>query len=413
MNLMKIRGVNSCRGCGSQELSNILSLGSLPIANELMKDVDSLVEVFPLDLSICAKCCLGQVGDTVSRGRLFSDYRYLSSISHSFLKHAEEYTKLVTELIQFKPGDWVLEIASNDGYLLKNFVSMGIDCLGIEPSENVSKIAKSIGVPTQNSFFGESVANELVRSKGYPKLVIANNVLAHVPDIPDFIKGIEIVTGPSTIISVENPSIMNIFKDMQFDSIYHEHYSYLSVTAVEKLLDNTDLKLFDAQKISTHGGSIRYWISRKSLDSKHPSRVLEIKAEEMRSGIFEPDNWSRLQSSVSEIAISFRDLLNGLSDKNARVWGFGAAAKASTILNYSKIEKGMIRGIADSSPEKQGWFMPTQGIPIVAPDEMYKDNPTHIIIFPWNIAEELKSSILGNLGSTTKILKLIPSIQEL
>ena len=391
---MKIRGVNFCRGCNSQELSNVLSLGNLPIANELMRGANSLVEEFPLDLSICANCCLGQVGDTVSRGRLFSDYRYLSSISHSFL------------------GDWVLEIASNDGYLLKNFVSRGIDCLGIEPSENVSKIAESIGVPTQNTFFGESVASELIRSKGYPKLVIANNVLAHVPDVPDFIRGIEIVTGPSTIVSVENPSIMNIFADLQFDSVYHEHYSYLSVTAVERLLSETNLKLFNAQKISTHGGSIRYWISRNTLSHDLQSKVSEIKEEEEMSGIFEPQNWSQLQSSVTQIAESFRALLHELSHENARVWGFGAAAKASTILNYSKIGKGLIKGIADSSPEKQGWYMPTQGIPIVSPEKMYRDKPTHIIIFPWNIAEELKSSILRNVVNTTKILRLIPNIQE-
>jgi hypothetical protein len=409
---MKIRGVNFCRGCNSQQLSKVLPLGNLPIANELMRSADSPVEEFPLDLSICTNCCLGQVGDTVSRGRLFSDYRYLSSISHSFLKHAQEFTIYVTELIQFEPGDWVLEIASNDGYLLKNFVLRGIDCLGVEPSENVSKIAESIGVPTQNSFFGESVASELIRSKGYPKLVIANNVLAHVPDIPDFIKGIETVTGPSTIVSVENPSILNIFADLQFDSVYHEHYSYLSVTAVENLLSSTNLKLFNAQKISTHGGSIRYWISRKTLSHDLQSKVAEIKEEEEMSGIFQPQNWSQLQSSVNQIAVSFRTLLHDLSQDNARVWGFGAAAKASTILNYSKIQRGLIRGIADSSPEKQGWFMPNQGIPIVSPEKMYSDNPTHIIVFPWNIAEELKSSILRNMDSTTKILKLIPSIQE-
>ena len=409
---MRTRGVNFCRGCDSQELTSVLSLGNLPIANELMKDLNSLVEEFPLELSICHNCCLGQVGDVVSRGRLFNDYRYLSSVSQSFLRHAEEFTTYVTELIQFETGDWVLEIASNDGYLLKNFVSRGIDCLGIEPSENVSKIARSIGVPTQNTFFGESVAIELVRTKGYPKLVIANNVLAHVPDIQDFLKGIEIVTGPSTIVTVENPSIMNIFRDLQFDSIYHEHYSYLSVTALENLLSKTDLKLFNAQKISTHGGSIRYWISRSNLSHGVLSKVSEIREEEEKSGIFEPENWSQLQTTVVQIAISFKKLLHDLSNEKARVWGFGAAAKASTILNYSKIEKELIRGIADSSPEKQGWYMPSQGIPIVTPERMYRDNPTHIIIFPWNIAGELKLSILRNLSDTTTILKLIPNIQE-
>lgn len=409
---MKICGVNICRGCDSQKLSKVLSLGNLPIANELIKEVNSLVEEFPLELSICRNCGLGQVGDVVSRGRLFNDYRYLSSVSQSFLRHAEEFTTYVTELIRFQAGDWVLEIASNDGYLLKNFVSKGIDCLGIEPSENVSKIARNIGVPTQNTFFGASVATELVRTKGYPKLVIANNVLAHVPDIQDFLKGIEIITGPSTTVTVENPSIMNIFSDLQFDSIYHEHYSYLSVTAVENLLSKTNLKLYNVQKILTHGGSIRYWISRKQLSHGVRSKVSKIREEEKKSGIFEPENWSQLQSGVTQIATSFRKLLHDLSNENARVWGFGAAAKASTILNYSKIEKVLIRGIADSSPEKQGWYMPSQGIPIVTPEKMYRDNPTHIIIFPWNIADELKFSILRNLSDTTKILKLIPSIQE-
>ena len=260
------RGSDFCRGCLGGNLFSALDLGSLPIANELLLTEHGEIEKYPLHLKVCAECGLGQVADVVTPERIFRDYRYLSSMSSTFLQHASDY---VTQKVQegiFLPGDWVLEIASNDGYLLKNFLPFGILAIGVEPAENVAEISRSLGVETISEFFSSQLANELLAKHGYPKLIIANNVMAHVPDLVDFIKGLAILCGPDTQISVENPSLSNILVGMQFDTIYHEHYSYLSASSVARLGKMYGLNLFKVEQLSIHGGSNRYWLRVSTSD---------------------------------------------------------------------------------------------------------------------------------------------------
>ena len=285
------RGEFFCRGCLGKNLFSALDLGKLPIANELLLSSEGEIEKFPLHLRICTDCGLGQVADVVTPERIFRDYRYLSSLSTTFLKHASDFVSEQVDRNTFLPHDWVLEIASNDGYLLKNFISYGIRVVGIEPAENVAATSRSLGIDTISEFFSSQLARELLARYGYPKMIIANNVMAHVPDLVDFIRGLQTLCGPVTQISIENPSLSNILVGMQFDTIYHEHYSYLSATTVSELSKRNGLQLFRVEELKIHGGSNRYWLRALSENSPVDSSVDSLILDEKSKGLFELTNW--------------------------------------------------------------------------------------------------------------------------
>ncbi|MEI6096199.1 MAG: alpha/beta fold hydrolase, partial [Gammaproteobacteria bacterium] len=290
---IKGRGGVICRGCLGRNLFSGLDLGELPIANELLQSSEGSLDKFPLHLRICADCGLGQVEDVVTPERIFRDYRYLSSMSTTFLQHAADFVNQRVQEGMFSPGDWVLEIASNDGYLLKNFLPYGIMAIGVEPAENVAEISRGLGVHTISEFFSSRLAKELLTKYGHPKLIIANNVMAHVPDLIDFVKGLAILCSEKTKISIENPSLANILIGMQFDTIYHEHYSYLSASAVATISRNNDLHLFKVEELSIHGGSNRYWLCAKSEGAIiDPSFESVVKYERV-SGLFEAKEWTQ------------------------------------------------------------------------------------------------------------------------
>lgn len=407
------RGINICRGCNHTELFSVIDLGCLPIANELWSTHKESEETFPLHLRICSSCGLGQVEDAVTPTRLFRDYRYLSSISTSFVEHARKYAFSASQTIDFEIGDWVLEIASNDGYLLKHFIDLGIEVLGVEPAENVAKIAVNAGVPTISEFFGADLAASLLKDRGHPRLVVANNVLAHVPDLQDFVHGLAIIAGPKTVISVENPSLMNFLENDQFDTIYHEHYSYLTANSVAKIVQNFGLSLFDLDQISIHGGSNRYWLRLSSANEAIEERVqIQIEAE-VRGGLFDREAWDAFSSRVDTVLMNFRHWLKSSFEENRRVFGYGAAAKASTMLNAAKIEKKWLSAIADGSPEKQGRYMPMEGIPIISPEEMFSLEPSDIVVFPWNISDELVNLIEIQGISGIRIWQTIPHLEKI
>lgn len=407
------RGKEFCRGCNKSELFSALDLGGLPIANELWPTEDELKEVFPLHLRICTSCGLGQVEDVVTPSRLFRDYRYLSSMSSVFVAHAKEYATEIAARLDFKPKDWVLEIGSNDGYLLKHFIKLGVDVLGIEPAENVAKIATQSGVPSVSEFFGVELASSLIEKRGFPRLVVANNVMAHVPDIQDFIGGLAKVAGPNTVISIENPSLMNFLEKNQFDTIYHEHYSYLTAHSVANIVKNFGLELFDVEKIPTHGGSNRYWLrSVSSTTPKSDAVKLSIESE-VSNGLFDRTAWDSFSEEVKMNLRDFRTWLIGAFNEDKKVVGYGAAAKASTLLNGAEVAKKWFVAIADASHEKQGRFMPAEGIPIISPQEMFELKPTDVIIFPWNIQDELIQLIKGGSQADTRIWRVIPHLEQI
>ncbi len=388
-------------------------MGLLPIANELWLDIDYEEEVFPLHLRICRNCGLGQVEDVVSPERLFSDYRYLSSTSSLFSEHAKLFVQSVLKSGLIKEGDWVLEIASNDGYLLKHFVESKISVLGIEPAENISLVSESLGIPTLNTFFSSQTSKQILEERGYPKLIIANNVLAHVPDIQDFLLGIATLCGDETQISIENPSLLNILHLNQFDTIYHEHYSYLSVNSVHRLSSNFGLELFDVKEINTHGGSNRYWLRRQKEVREIPRVIEGLIQSELGQGLLSQPHWDQCAQNVEKILIELNEWLSSCSRDGRKVCGYGAAAKASTLLNAAKIERGRLEFIADGSIEKQGRRMPIKGFPIVSPIEMLESNPTDVLIFPWNISSEIASLIREVSPKSIRIWQAVPNLREI
>lgn len=406
------RGRSFCRGCLGKNLFSGLDLGELPIANELLKSSEDHLEKFPLHLSVCTDCGLGQVADVVTPERIFRDYRYLSSMSTTFLKHASDFVTHQVELGIFSPGDWVLEIASNDGYLLKNFLQFGIKVLGVEPAENVAEISRGLGIDTISEFFSSQLAKELLAKYGYPKLIIANNVMAHVPDLTDFIKGLAVLCGPQTQITIENPSLANILIGMQFDTIYHEHYSYLSATSVGKISQINGLHLFKVEELAIHGGSNRYWLKATAPNNEFDASVERVAKFEVDSGLFDANEWANYSFKVANILNGFLQWLLDGRNEDRRVYGYGAAAKASTILNSIEIDPHLVLAIADVSLEKQKRFMPPHGIKIISPEEMFSNNPTDILIFPWNIKSEIANYLRSNLDNKVRLWCAIPNMHE-
>lgn len=406
------RGEFFCRGCLGENLFSALDLGMLPIANELLLSSESEIEKFPLHLRICIDCGLGQVADVVTPERIFRDYRYLSSLSTTFLQHASDFVKEQVEKSTFLPQDWVLEIASNDGYLLKNFIPYGIRVVGVEPAENVAATSRSLGIETISEFFSSKLANELLARYGYPKMIIANNVMAHVPDLIDFIQGLQTLCGPATQISIENPSLSNILVGMQFDTIYHEHYSYLSATTVSKLSRRNGLQLFRVEELTIHGGSNRYWLRTFSENSPVDSSVHSVILDEKSKGLFELSNWVSYSLKVSKVLKGLEAWLNTEANKGNRIYGYGAAAKASTLLNSIKLQADLIVAIADASQEKQNRFMPPNGIRIISPEQLYEQKPIDILIFPWNIKSEIAVNLKLNLGPDIRFWCAIPEMHQ-
>ncbi len=406
------RGAIFCRGCSGENLFSALDLGALPIANELLLTAESEIEEFPLHLRICSDCGLGQVADVVTPERIFRDYRYLSSLSTTFLKHAQDFVSQQIKGNSFSPEDWVLEIASNDGYLLKNFLPHGIRVVGVEPAENVAAVSRSLGIETISEFFSSQLAREILLQQGYPKMIIANNVMAHVPDLVDFIQGLEILCGPETQISIENPSLSNILIGMQFDTIYHEHYSYLSASTVSELSNLNGLQLFKVEELSIHGGSNRYWLRAFSNHSPVDSSVNSLIKYEQMCGLFESAEWESYSVRVSKVLKDLSIWLSDGSEQGLRIYGYGAAAKASTLLNSINNQTEFLLAIADASQEKQNRFMPPNGVKIISPKQLFEKRPTDVLIFPWNIKSEIAAYLRQNLGTGVRFWCAIPEMHQ-
>jgi hypothetical protein len=406
------RGHEICRVCGSSELFTGMSLGELPIANELSTHEQEATEVFDLTLMICSICGLGQVGEEIPPSRLFGDYRYMSSVSSIFVEHALGFANKLLPQINKDSGDWVLEIASNDGYLLQFLTNESIPVLGVEPATNIAEYANKKGIPTLNKFFTANLAKEILEERGFPRFIVANNVLAHVPDINDFVEGISVLTGPDTRVSIENPSIMNILEGGQFDTIYHEHFSYLSANTMQTIARVNDLDLYEVEEISIHGGSNRYWLSRIGATKIEPS-VKRVSDLETLAGLYKEDCWENAQRNMENSILEFRNLLKITKESGGIFCGYGAAAKSSTILNMAAVTKNDFSSIADESTEKQGRFLPAMNIPIESPNQMFNRIPTDIVIFPWNIEEEIKAKIASGCQEKVNIWKLIPNLSRI
>jgi hypothetical protein len=329
-----------------------------------------------------------QLDHVVEAEAIFTDYAYFSSFSESWLDHAARYAAAMRERLSLGAQSFVVEIASNDGYLLRNFVTIGIPCLGVEPAANVAASAVAAGVPTEVRFFGQEAARDIVARRGPADLVIANNVLAHVPDVVDFAAGLAHLAGPRGVVTIEAPHLLSLVDGVQFDTIYHEHYAYWSLYAVERLLAAQGLRVFDVEKLTTHGGSLRYFASADGARAEGPGLVA-VRAEEAVRGIAGDAFYQGFNVRVAEALAAFKAWLAQCRAAGMRLGAYGAAAKGNTFLNAAGVTATDFVAVADRNPAKQDRLLPGSAIPIVSPEALLAMAPDTILILPWNLAEEI------------------------
>jgi len=381
-----------CRGCNGTNLFDAIDLGKIPVAAGFAKEDLLTPELYETKMVVCESCGLGQTSIDLDESSLFSYYNFRTSLSKSFLEHSKAYCNEVIEKYNITKDDWVLELASNDGYMLKYFKEKGIGILGVDPAENLAFYSAINGVPTIPQFFGSKLAQDILKEKGYPKLIIANNVMAHVPNIQDFMNGISILCSDETVVSVENPTIMNILEKDHFDTIFHEHYSYLSCNSVSRLANLFNLKLFDVEFLTTHGGSNRYWLSK---NKEQKSIVNETILYEYQTGLMNKESWKISYDRIKSNVEKFYNKVVDLNNSGSIICGYTASAKSTVLLNFAQIKRGDIKAIADDAVEKQDHFLLGPSIPITSMEKMLLLNPTDIIVFSWNIYDEIKNKIVG------------------
>ena len=404
----------NCRGCGTSLSLTFLDLGVSPIANNLVEIENFSYEdiKFPLHVMTCQICSLVQLSEVIPREILFpSNYTYFSSYSSSWLQHSKSYAEKMISYMELNQSDLVVEIASNDGYLLQFFTNVDIQVLGIEPAEGVAKAAIAKGIPTQITYFGESTAIELAKRKK-PKLMIANNVLAHVPDLHDFIKGFSILIHDEGIITFVFPHLLNLIKYNQFDTIYHEHYSYLSVSALSPLFAKYGLKIVDIEKLLTHGGSLRLYVAKNSSSWKVHDSVQNIIEEESQYDPRKKEVYGVLQESTKKIKTDLLSTLKKYKTDGLKISAYGAAAKGVTLLNYCEINSDLIDYVVDLNPNKQGRFVPGSLIPIVDSKMLDTNPPDILLILPWNLTKEIKYQLSDYLKAGMKAFRAIPYVER-
>ena len=385
------RGSSICRGCQSNNLIDVLDLGSHPLPAEYGARPEDELETFPLQLKLCRDCGLGQIGEYVFPERIFHEtYPYLSSASSTWVQHAANYASEMAQKLSLNNDSLVIELASNDGYLLQQFLEKNIPVLGIEPTANTANIAKAKDIPTIVEFFGTSLAEELIHKYGKPDLIVAKNVYAHVPDLDDFTQGLSKLCGENTVITIENPSFLKLLSNNLFDTIYHEHYSYLSAHAVSKLASRHGMNLFHVDTLATHGGSIRYWLGKSQNIHKSVSDKLH---EELQIGLFEPEFLQSFACRASQSISEFRAWLEARKASQDVVVAYGAAHKGNTFLNSVGVASKYIQYVVDASFEKQGKFLPGSQIPVLPPSQLAKSDPTDVVILPCNMEDVLASNI--------------------
>lgn len=385
----------NCRHCNTELEHVFLDLGVAPHSNAyLTKDDLTKPEVYyPLKLYVCDNCFLVQTVDYVCADELFkSDYAYFSSVSSGWLKHAKHYSDMIIDKIGLTTESFVIEIASNDGYLLRNFVEMDVPCLGIEPTNSTADVAEQLGVPVLRRFFGSEVARQLAGNGKQADLIIGNNVYAHVPDINDFTNGMKRVLKPGGTITLEFPHLMQLIKQNQFDTVYHEHYSYLSLATVCRIFAQAGLRVFDVEQLSTHGGSLRIYACHEQEQRSQTPSVKELIAVEQEQGLFEIETYLSFQIKADKVKNDLLEFLLTQKKAGKTVIAYGAAAKGNTLLNYAGVKPDLLTFVCDAAISKQGKYLPGSRIPVLKPEKINEYKPDYIIILPWNIAQEVKQN---------------------
>ena len=383
----------NCRFCKTPVNVQFADLVNSPASNSyLTSEQLNEPEVFyPLKVMVCQKCFLVQVDEYKKSADIFnSDYAYFSSFSTSWLTHCKKYTEMMISRFGFKQNSLVTEIASNDGYLLQFFKEQNVPVLGIEPTANTAAVAIKKGIPSVVDFFGVRLATTLVNEGKKTDLLLGNNVLAHVPDIMDFVGGMKLLLKPNGVITMEFPHLYQLVLNSQYDTIYHEHFSYLSFTTVSQIFEANALQMFDVEEVSTHGGSLRIFAKHKEDLSKEISNnVVNMLAKEKKAGMLSIDYYSNFQQKIETIKNDLLEFLLQQKRLGKKVAAYGAAAKGNTLLNYCGIKNDMISFVVDANPHKQNKYMPASHIPIVLEERIKNDTPDFIIILPWNIKDEI------------------------
>lgn len=383
-----------CRSCGA-ELRNVFAdLGSTPLANRnLRADEVALERSYPLIARVCHECLLVQVDDSVPADDIFTEYDYFSSFSSMWVEHARRYCEAMTDRFKLDRMSQVVEIASNDGYLLQHFKAAGIRVQGVDPARNVAAVAVANGIPTDAVFFGVETARSMLERGLAADLMVANNVLAHVPDIRDFVGGFATLLKPEGVATFEFPHIMRLIENVQFDTIYHEHFYYLSLVAVERVLATAGLRVFDVEELSTHGGSLRLFVCKEPASHRPSARLDRLREQETTAGLDRLDGYLAFASKIAAVKNSFLAFLDGAKADGKRVAAYGAAAKGNTFLNVCGVAHPDIVAVYDLNPAKQGKLTPGSHIPIRPPAMIENDRPDYVVILPWNLAEEICKSM--------------------
>lgn len=406
----------NCRHCATPLSHTFLDLGFAPPSNAYLTaaDLAKPEKYFPLRVKVCDQCWLVQTEDYTQADELFSsDYAYFSSTSSGWLAHAEHYVKQISSELNLNSDCLVIEVASNDGYLLKNFVAMGIPSLGIEPTDSTAKVAEAKGIPVLREFFGERLGKRLAREDRQADLIVGNNVYAHVPDINDFTRGLKAVLKPDGTITLEFPHLMRLLEHCQFDTIYHEHYSYLSLSAVNRIFQSAGLRVWQVEELNTHGGSLRIFGCHDEDDRATHESVGAILQVEFNRGLQKMETYLDFQFFANKIKNDLLAFLIEQKRAEKKVVAYGAAAKGNTLLNYAGIKPDLLPFVCDAAPAKQDKFMPGSHIPIFSPDLLFIEKPDYVLILPWNISEEVRHQNAALEKDGVRFITVIPELKVL
>lgn len=404
----------NCRHCGETVTLSFLDLGFAPPSNAYL-DADALSRpeaYFPLRVKVCERCWLVQTEDYSRSDELFTaEYAYFSSASASWLAHAKAYAAAMTDRLKLGASSLVIEIASNDGYLLKNFVAAGIPCLGVEPTASTAAAAERLGIPVLREFFSETLANRLAAEGRRADLIAGNNVFAHVPDINDFTCGLRVALKPGGTITLEFPHVMRLIEQTQFDTIYHEHYSYLSLYTVSRVFERAGLRAWHVEELPTHGGSLRVFGCHADDRRQDTPELAAVLAEEKKRGLQSRAGYAGFQQRADRVKDDVLAFLIEQKRAGKKVAAYGAAAKGNTLLNYAGVKPDLLPYVCDVAESKQGKFMPGSHIPIVHPSVMDERRPDVVLILPWNLAAEVKGQLRSLAAGGAKFVTAVPALE--
>jgi SAM-dependent methyltransferase len=402
-----------CRHCGMAVQHSFVDLGFAPPSNAYLhaEELSNPELHYPLRVKVCDRCWLVQTEDYARAEELFSaDYAYFSSTSTSWLDHAAGYVRMIIDRLQLGPESFVIEVASNDGYLLKNFVAAGIPCLGIEPTASTAAVAEALGIPVRREFFGETLGRRLASEGRRADLILGNNVYAHVPDINDFTRGLAAVLKPGGTVTLEFPHLVPLIEQNQFDTIYHEHFSYLSLSTMARIFAKAGLRVWDVEELPTHGGSLRVYGCNAEAAIATTDRVESVLTREEQFGVTRLGTYTEFQERADRVKDDLLAFLIEQKRAGRRVAAYGAAAKGNTLLNYAGVRPDLLPYVCDAAVSKQGKFMPGSHIPIRSPEVLRDNPPDYVVILPWNIAHEVRTQLADLVHCGTRFVTAVPEL---